>query len=147
MLSPSSETSRALDSSRCGNNNTQDDCKFSTVPTVVCIDIEAQIAESFSEGSPLHSWNQTPLVSLEDRFYDKSRKAPSSTCLGCHMLTGWVMKARKSPWHTGRIGESWRAAGHRYLEIASRLKLPELRCWRFSHSLLAEHLRLSQTIA
>ena len=147
MLSPSSETSRALDSSRCGNNNTQDDCKFSTVPRFTLVCTEAQAAESLFEGGQLHSWNQTPLVSLEDRFYDKSRKAPSSTCLGCHMLTGWVMKARKSPWHTGRIGESWRAAGHRYLEIASRLKLPELRCWRFSHSLLAEHLRLSQTIA
>ena len=117
--SPSYGASRALASSRCGRDSSR---RF----TLVCT--EAQAAESLFEVGQLHSWNQTPLVSLEDRFYDKSRKAPSSTCLGCHMLTGWVMKARKSPWHTGRIGESWRAAGLRYLQIASRLKLSGPRC-------------------
>ena len=40
---------------------------------------------------------------------------------GAKMLTAWVMKAKRSPWQTSKVGQTWSAAGQRYLEVAPLL--------------------------
>ena len=88
---------------------------------------------------------QAPIpLSSHDPLQLQHQEQPGLTpCLTCHILvqntcyqgvyslTGWLMKAKKSPWETSGIGQSWKQAGERYLEIATWLTAHSYLCSLF----------------
>ena len=44
------------------------------------------------------------------------------------MLTGWLFRARKSPWSTAGVGQTFREAGTRYMEAATGLSFALRTC-------------------
>ena len=43
-----------------------------------------------------------------------------------YTLTSWLMRAKRAPWKTSAVGQSWRESGQRYLQIAPWLQCPAL---------------------
>ena len=59
-------------------------------------------------------------------------------CRGMYALTTWLFKSRRAPWHTARLGQGWKAAGQRYLAIASWLPQVSVSTMALSVVILAE---------
>ena len=43
-----------------------------------------------------------------------------------YTLTSWLMRAKRAPWKTSAVGQSWRESRQRYLQIAPWLQCPAL---------------------
>ncbi|CAE7403164.1 hemA [Symbiodinium sp. CCMP2592] len=77
---------------------------------------QAQAADTFSSVPERHTWGEARpgskwhvLLSWQDVLL--------ILFPGCQMLTSWLMKAKKSPWATHAVGNTWMAACRRYLQI------------------------------
>ena len=83
---------------------------------------ETQAPESLPQSHGMHGHYQAHLASHIGPCF-MSCCLPLFNIPGATTLTSWLMKAKRSPWQTSRVGQTWSEASRRYLDIASSLQI------------------------